>query len=321
MMLEENTTESKLSGGVLAYIGYLNMHCNIHNLISYFKVAVMRAFYESILSYFLYQTFVLFTMASDSHPCNGSPKSALASLLLLPLFLIFVACFIYVGFYVWVVCKTIVDTLYIDKTEQPNMIILEKAIYKTIKMTHRTGVGIYCGISIITALVFHFTNVAPVESLLHFLFFSGLAGLMLGGLWNLTDWYSDNRIDWSYMIKGYIPIIEKYASEIYKHEIVSVESQIASKFKFFKYHVLMLSISSFIVIGLACICFITGAQDLNLDASFFGNVYVVFFSSICFLFFRSCYTTYFKNEERDKKIYPHLTEFPLMKNHHDTNIK
>lgn len=301
--------EKKPSGGTLSYITYLNKHCHIHNLISYFKVAVMRAFYEAILSYFLYQTFVLFSSTFSRASNKSLPASALASLLLFPLFIIFVICFIYVGFYVFVVCKKIVEILKTSEKDAFDMASFEKQIYATIKITHWIGVGLYTGIAITTALVFYFSYRLPVDSLLWLMGLSGIVGFVLGCLWNFTDWLSDNRIDWCYVIKGCNPMVAEQPDEMSEDKRNKLEAQKRSKFKFYRAHVIMLSISSFIVIGLAFFCFITGAEALKLDASFFGNAYIVFFSTVCLLFFRSCYVSYFKSEESTKKVYPHLTDF------------
>lgn len=277
----------------------INKYCYLSNLAAYFKIAAIRAFFESVLSYFLFQGFILFTpyFIIDEELGNKS----LATLLLLPLFLLFVVCFFYIAWLILGICKVVVETVDSYTDETFSHCEIEKAIMKKMKTTHFTGVICYFCLAFVTSLLY-LKNYQTASYMPWYLFviIATLTGGLLGAIWNSCDWLSDNRIDWKNIIKLANPKSE---------EDVNQEKR---KFSFLVKHMILLTLSSIGIIGLAILCFIVGSSKFEIGANFFNNTYIILFTMICVLYVKTCYIKYFKSEKNEEKIYNNFDEYEGM---------
>ncbi len=289
-------------------INYLNTRCNVTNLIKYLKINVQRAYFQCFIVAFLILSFSLLVLDINSESTYDELRDIVVRFTIVVVLFLFAMCTVFCFFYVLYVANKLHLFLPDLKSSVESYKKFENNINNSIKKWHVSGVLTYFFTSSIVAFIFVnlFNMDCKIENYLSdFIIYFGT---FAGAIWNYTDFFADKTVDWNYIIKGRIPIFEDNKITDPKEIEVLIELR-TQKFNYFKKHSILLGKILLFTIIYVCAIFALGNRFFGVELDFFSNTYIVFFTTVCVLFYKSCYASYYKDETPNKKIYPHISDF------------
>lgn len=286
----------------------INIHenCYVNNLQFYHKSNLIRAPLEALITIYLAEVAMMFSKWFVDKVKLTSPQIAL--MIFIPLLFALVVCLLYSGGVILLVNRKIyklteefdngtprrtnisISQLYIEINED---------VKKTFRLIHVIGGACYLIVGIITSALFS-NRIFTGFSLWNTIILSVYA-LLMGVIWNIYGYYSDNRIDWSKIYKGLIIDIA-YNSEIKQEKYKSYRRSVYGQ------TIVVAIITLILILVFARFDYSAIPQNNPFETLLAYSVFGAWFITILKIYGTQMFNIFFVHKEKGSEIFPSESE-------------
>lgn len=306
-----SVSSAEVKGGILfmtalyRFVVRVNKNCYSDNLIRFFKVHAFQGSLEAMLSFYLIQIWLVFSSNYWPHNMKDSNIKVLVFIISSFVISIFIFCF-YMLIVITIFLFAVEENMSLLETYKNNLTFDHYRIIKENMTEASLIVHIFgCLSYIFTACIFSYIfTIVTGQLLIHHLFFVEGAGLIFGAIWNIQDYFADNRLNCIKIFKGFNKLENKDKAKI---DLQVFKNTTAHTILSVLIFILVLSIALLMIIIIAYNP--VNAEPLLSEGNIIQNAYIILFLTILVLYAKTVFTMYNKKDKRKVQIYTPITEF------------
>jgi len=293
------------------YLKKIDNNCYFNNILYFYRVHVYQGALEALLSFYLLQVWLIFTPLLSDNAIGGGIVNGIMNgnenrIEYNVAFLLFVGRTITISLIIFMIyiitiinmfTRSIIDNIdYIDKNLENNALRIKKRFVRTSLKVHTVGVISYTITGFMIGIFFCLSTNQPFISKTTFIIL--LIGFCCGTLWNIQDYFADNRLNCWAIYKELKDITEvekeKLKSDSFKNTLIHG----------------FLSLLFLVVVMIAVLGFVKVAYlnkdsiqvGLFMEGGIFHNAYILLFLAILILYIKTVFDLYYKIKSKKSNI-------------------